>query len=54
MLLEEVLTEISQPIPNHTQLLIIQLPIIHPSTYSFWTLKPVYTEAFKQVSGSMW
>ena len=34
MLLEEVLSKISIPIPSN------------PSTYSFWSFKPVYTEAF--------
>ena len=34
-------TEISIPIP------------IHPSTYSFWAFKPVYTKAFRPVSGDM-
>ena len=29
-------------------------PSYHPSTYSFWAFKPVYTKAFRSVSGSMW
>ena len=29
-------------------------PYPNPSTYSFWPFKPVYTKAFKPVSGSMW
>ena len=29
-------------------------PTSQPSNYSIWTFKPVYTKAFRPVSGSMW
>ena len=32
----------------------VLLESIQPSTYSFWAFKPVYTKAFRPVSGSMW
>ena len=28
-------------------------PTVQPSTYSFWAFEPVYTKAFRPVSGSM-
>ena len=31
-----------------------RFPPARPSTYSFWASKPVYTKAFRPVSGSMW